>query len=445
VRPYGPVSAVFTDLYELTMMAGYFHAGRHLEPATFDLFHRRPPDGVELVVCAGLDPALEYLESLRFAADELDYLAGLGMFADDFLHFLAGLRFSGSVHAIPEGTPVFPDEPMLRLSAPLAEAQLVETALLNRISYSTLVASTAAQVVHAAQGKAVLEFGARRAHGPDGALSGTRAAMIGGCAATSNTEAGARFGVEVSGTQAHSWIMSFPSELDAFRCYAAAFPDDTVLLVDTYDTIATGLPNAIIVARELAAQGRALRGIRLDSGDLDGLSRDARAMLDDAGLPEVRILASGDLDADRVAALEARAAPIDGYGVGTSLLTARRDPALSAVYKLAEIGGEPVLKISGDVAKTTSPGRKQVWRSAEGDVIGLADEQGEGQPLLVEVLRDGRRTSVRESVAELRERCLAESATIRPSVQRGEWTVRRSERLEALRSQLVEELRDGKR
>ena len=433
-------NALFTDLYELTMMAGYHASGRAADEATFDLYFRRPPAGVDLVVACGLAPALEYLENLHFSEADLSYLASLELFTDDFLHYLGDLRFTGDVWAIPEGVPVFGDEPMMRITAPLAEGQLVETALLNWICYSSLVASNASQLVAAARGKSVLEFGARRAHGPNGAMTGARGAMIGGCTATSNVAAGAAYDVAVSGTQAHAWIMAFDSELEAFREYARTFPHACVLLVDTYDTLGSGLPNAITVARELSEQGESLQGIRLDSGDLASLSTEARRMLDEAGFPEVQILASGDLDAMRVAELETLGAPIDGYGVGTSLLTARQDPALSGVYKLAEIHGNPVMKLSSSAAKTTSPGRKQVWRSEEGDVIGLSDEQREGRQLLVESMRGGQRTLPVEDVATIRERCLAETAAVRPHVVGGRWTVRRSSRLEELRSATMQRL-----
>ena len=437
----GGISALFTDLYELTMMAGYFASGRAGDTATFDLYFRHPPAGVDLVVTAGLDPALDYLEQLRFTAEELDYLRGLDMFTADFLAYLGDLRFTGDVWAVPEGSPVFGDEPLLRVTAPLAEAQLVETALLNQICYSSLVASNASQLAAAARGKPVLEFGARRAHGPNGAMTGARGAMIGGCTATSNVAAGKAFGAAVSGTQAHAWIMAFDTELEAFREYARTFPDACVLLVDTYDTLGSGLPNAITVARELAELGHELAGIRLDSGDLVSLAVGSRRMLDEAGFPKVKILASGDLDAARVAELEQLAAPIDAYGVGTSLLTARQDPALSGVYKLAEIHGSPVMKLSSSAAKTTSPGRKQVWRSSEGDVIGLADEVRDGEPLLVEVMRDGRRLQPPEAIATLRERSLALTADVRPRVLNGTWTVRRSAPLEDLRTVTMQRLR----
>jgi nicotinate phosphoribosyltransferase len=437
--------ALLTDLYELTMMAGYHAGGCAEEPATFDLFYRHPPEGVEIVVAAGLDLALGYLERLRFTDEELDYLATLSRFGRAFLDYLKTLRFAGDVWAVPEGLPVFADEPILRVTAPLTQAQLVETALLNVISYSSLVASTAVQVVQAARGKPVLEFGTRRAHGPDGALTGARAAMIGGCASTSNVEAGYRFDVPVSGTMAHSWVMRFSSELESFRAFARVYPDDCILLVDTYDTIASGVPNAIVVGHELRDAGHRLAGIRLDSGDLGALACQSRRLLDDAGLGDVRILASGDLDAERIAVLEAAGAPIDGYGVGTALITAARDPKLSAVYKLAEAAGQPVLKISSDPAKTTNPGRKQLWRSPDGDVIGLDDDHLEGEPLLIEVMRGGRRTVAPVPVLDLRTRCAKAVARLHPLVTAGRWRVRRSPRLEQLRATLMADLHHGTR
>lgn len=429
--------ALFTDLYELTMMAGYFADGRAGVEATFDLYHRHLPGGVDLLVAAGLDPVLDYLERLAFTTPDIDYLRSLGQFDEQFLAWLTDLRFTGDVWAVPEGTPVFRDEPILRVTAPLAEAQLVETYLLNRISYSSLVASNAVQIGLAARGKPILEFGARRAHGPDGAITGSRAAMVGGCASTSNVEAGRRFGVPLSGTQAHAWIMAFPSELESFRAYARTFPEHCVLLVDTYDALRVGVPNAITVARELAERGHHLAGIRLDSGDLGALAHAARAMLDDAGFPDVRIVASGDLDAPRITELETAGAPIDAYGVGTSLVTAAHDPTLSSVYKLAEVGGEPVLKVSDTSDKTTNPGRKQVWRSEGGDVIGLADEEFEGTPLLAAVMRSGRRLADPTPLSELAEHCRDAVARVRPAVAAGRWTVSRSQRLDTLRAELV--------
>ncbi|CAN5328254.1 nicotinate phosphoribosyltransferase [soil metagenome] len=435
--------ALLTDLYELTMMAGYHAEGRADEEATFDLYHRHPPRGVDLVVAAGLEPVLEYLGNLHFAGEDLDYLRSLDMFDDAFLDYLAGLRFTGDVWAMLEGTPVFGDEPILRVTAPLAQAQLIETTLLHRISYSSLVASNAVQIAQAAGGKPLLEMGARRAHGPDGALTGARAAFIGGCSATSNVEAGRRYGVPLAGTQAHAWIMAFGDELEAFRAFARAFPDNCVLLVDTYDTLRSGVPNAIRVGGELADDGHRLRGVRLDSGDLADFARRTRPMLDEAGLDAVQIIASGDLDAERIAALEASGAPIDGYGVGTSLITAWHDPAFSGVYKLTEIAGRPVVKVSGDPAKTTSPGRKQVWRRDDGDVIGLHDERVDGEPLLVEAIRNGRRVLEPLPLTHLRERCRRRVQELRPHLRADTWSVHRSDGLERLRARLLGDREPG--
>lgn len=437
--------ALLTDLYELTMMAGYHAGGRADEPATFDVFFRRPPAGVDLVVAAGLDPVLDFLEGLRFTDDDLAYLSSQRLFGRDFLDWLAGFSFTGDVWAVPEGLPVFGEEPLVRVTAPLAQAQMVETALLNRLCYSSLVASHAVTVTAAARGKAVLEFGARRAHGPDGALTASRSAIVGGCTATSNVAAGQRFGVQTSGTMAHAWVMSYERELEAFRAYARAFPDSCVLLVDTYDTLGSGVPNAITVGKELAERGHRLSGIRLDSGDLGTLARQSRRLLDEAGLNDARVLASGDLDASRIAELEEEGAPIDGYGVGTLLVTGGRDPALQGVYKLADIDGDPVLKVSGTPDKTTSPGVKQVWRQTHGDVIGLADEDHAGEPLLVEAMRDGKRQVGPVPVSELRDRCRQAVPPVRARLQAGEWSVHRSERLEELRNDMVARLRTGAR
>ncbi len=436
-------SALFTDYYELTMLAGYLEAGIAGSRATFDLFFRRPPEGVSLIVAAGQALAAEYLEGFALTPAEVAWLRAQGRLPGATLDALADLRFTGDVWAVPEGTPVFADEPVLRVEAPLGEAQVVETALLNVICYSSLIASNAVEVVAAAAGRTVLEFGARRAHGPDGALSASRAAYLGGCDATSNVEAGRRFGIPVAGTQAHAWVMAFPSELEAFRAYARTFPDDVTLLVDTYDTLTVGIPNAITVGRELAAAGHRLGGVRLDSGDLGALAVAARSQLDAAGLEEVQIVVSGDLDARSVAALVEQGAPIDGFGVGTALVTAAQDPTISGVYKLAELQGEPVLKLSATPAKATSPSRKQVWRGPDGDLIGCADEDLPGRPLLVPLLRAGHRVRPAERVADARERCRREVAALRPLADR--WTVRRSARLDALRSRLQSDLADGVR
>ena len=428
--------ALFTDFYELTMMAGYHASGRADEPAVFDLFFRHNPGGVDLVVCAGIEPVLDALEDLRFTDEDVAFLASLGRFDDSFLDWLSTFRFTGDVWAIPEGEVVFGDEPLVRVEAPLAQGQLVETIIINRVAYSSLIASNALQVARAARGKPVLEFGARRAHGPDGAITASRAAMIGGCASTSNVEAARRFDLPLSGTQAHSWVMAWPTELEAFRRYAEVFPDDCVLLLDTYDTLAIGLPNAVTVAEELAANGHELGGVRLDSGDLDALARTVRDRLDAAGHPGSRIVVSGDLDAARVAELERAGAPIDAYGVGTALVTAREDPAFSGVYKLAQVGDQPVLKISSDPVRSTNPGRKQVWRTTDGDVIGLAEEEVAGHPLLEPVMRAGRRTTTPGSVADAAERRAESVRGMGPHPPQP----RRTARLEALRAGLIEQL-----
>ncbi|HEX6256693.1 MAG TPA: nicotinate phosphoribosyltransferase [Euzebyales bacterium] len=432
-------SALFTDFYELTMMAGYVDAGIADATATFDLFFRHPPGGIDQVVLAGCEQVIDELDGLAFDDDQLAYLEGLGQLPAAFLNRLRGERFACDVLAIREGTPVFGNEPLLRVTGPLLQAQWVETLLINRVAYASLVASHALAVVRAARGKPVLEFGARRAHGPDGALTASRAAIVGGCTGTSNVAAARRYELQVSGTQAHSWIMSFTNELDAFRAYAQTFPSQCVLLVDTYDTLALGVPNAITVAEELAERGHPLRGIRLDSGDLDELSRGARAQLDDAGFHDVDIIASGDLDAPAIAELEAAGAPIDAYGVGTAMVTARSDPSFSGVYKVAEVDGRPTLKLSGSPAKTSDPGRKQVWRTRTGDIVGLDHEDHDGRVLLEPVLRRGERCRERESIAQIARRCRDGVADLGQDGHRRE--VRRSDELSALRARLIDALR----
>ncbi|MGL5094698.1 MAG: nicotinate phosphoribosyltransferase, partial [Planctomycetia bacterium] len=318
-------------------------------------------------VAAGLDDALDQLESLRFQPHQLDYLDGLRLFRRDFLDWLAGMRFTGDVRTVAEGSVVHPNVPLLEVVAPLAEAQWVETLLLNTVNFQTLVATKASRIVQTAKPATVVEFGLRRAQGPNGGLWASRAAYLAGCAGTSNVEAGLLFGVPVIGTHAHSWVMSFDDERAAFDAYAAVYPDDTTLLIDTYDTLQTGLPNALAVAKQLEAAGRKLRGVRLDSGDLAYLARACRDAFDAAGLPYVKIVASSDIDEYTVAALKQQDAPIDVYGVGTRLVTAFQEPALGGVYKLAALQGadgvwRPKIKISGATAKTTIPGRKQAWR-----------------------------------------------------------------------------------
>lgn len=380
---YRPSLATLTDLYQLTMGAAYHATGREQDEAVFHLFFRRPPFGSGFTLAAGLATVVEYLSRFRFAHEELGYLAGLrgmdgaALFTTDYLQTLAALEpgLGLDIDAVPEGTVVFPYEPLVRVQGPLLAAQLVETALLNMINFPTLVATNAARVVLATGGAPVLEFGLRRAQGPDGALTASRAAYIGGVAATSNVLAGRLFGIPVKGTHAHSWVLSWPTEQEAFDAWAEAEPHNSILLVDTYDTL-TGVRHAIQTGRKLRAAGHELGGIRLDSGDLAYLSREARRMLDEAGFPKAQIVASNDLDPDTIASLREEGAAIDVWGVGTRLVTAYDEPALGGVYKLAAVRGpgggawRRTVKISADAAKTTVPGILGVRRFV--DDVGLA-------------------------------------------------------------------------
>ncbi|WP_224982462.1 nicotinate phosphoribosyltransferase [Geomonas agri] len=376
-------SALLTDLYELTMLAGYHDQGMHERPAAFDLFFRHNPFRGGYAVFAGLDTALSFLEELSFSSEELAYLDSLKIFKPPFLDYLSQFRFKGNITAPPEGTVVFGREPLLTVEGGLAEAQFVETALLNIINFQTLAATKAARIKVAAGDATVLEFGLRRAQGPDGGLSGARAAFIGGVRSTSNVLAGMRYGIPVRGTHAHSWIMAFPDELTAFRVYAKEFPDSCVLLIDTYDTLKSGLPNALIVARELKERGHAMVGVRIDSGDLAYLSRQVRAAFDEAGFPEVKIVASNELDENVIESMRREGSRIDIYGVGTRLATCAGEGggALGGVYKLVCMDGEPKLKLTSDVAKATLPDRKKVLRALAPDgsfildLIALQDEE----------------------------------------------------------------------
>ena len=376
-------SALLTDLYELTMLAGYLEDGMTETPAVFDLFFRHNPFNGGYAIFAGLDTALSYLENLQFTDDELLYLKELQIFKSDFLDFLRSFRFYGKVTAPPEGTVVFANEPLLTVEGNLAEAQFVETALLNIINFQTLVATKASRINNAAAGGLVIEFGLRRAQGPDGGLSEARAAYVGGIRSTSNVLAGKTFSIPVKGTHAHSWIMAFPDELTAFRKYAAVFPDSCILLVDTYDTLKSGIPNAITVARELRVQGHALYGVRIDSGDLAYLSKESRRMLDEAGFPHVKIIASNELDEHVIDSIREDGGRVDIYGVGTRLATCAGEGggALGGVYKLVKVGDQPKLKVTSDIAKATLPDRKRLLRAVAPDgsfiqdIICLADEK----------------------------------------------------------------------
>ena len=350
--------------------------------------YKRQPCNNGYSVCAGLDQVIDYIKNLHFTYDDVDYLRGLGIFKEDFLHYLSGFHFSGDIYAIPEGTVVFPKEPLLKVVAPIMEAQLVETAILNIINHQSLIATKTSRIVFAANGDGIMEFGLRRAQGPDAGLYGARAAMIGGCVGTSNVLAGQMFDVPVMGTHAHSWIMSFPDEYTAFKTYAEMYPDNCTLLVDTYDTLKSGVPNAIRVFQEFKDAGKPLikYGIRLDSGDLAYLSKEARKMLDEAGFPEATICASNDLDEFLLHDLKMQGAAIDSWGVGTNLITSKDCPSFGGVYKLAAIQNEegefvPKIKISENTEKITNPGNKTIYRIYEkasgkikADLICFADE-----------------------------------------------------------------------
>ena len=359
---------LLTDFYELTMMQGYYEQGQN-ETVVFDVFYRQTPCNGGYAVCAGLAQVIEYVKGLNFTYEDVDYLRSLGIFSEDFLNYLGGFHFTGDIYAIPEGTIIFPKEPLLKIIAPIMEAQLVETAILNIINHQSLIATKTSRVVFAADGDGVMEFGLRRAQGPDAGLYGARAAMIGGCVGTSNVLAGQIFDVPVLGTHAHSWIMSFKDEYTAFKTYAELYPDNCTLLVDTYDTLKSGVPNAIRVFQEMRDSGRKLTkyGIRLDSGDLAYLSKEARKMLDAAGFETAVIAASNDLDEYLLHDLKVQGAAITSWGVGTNLITSKDCPSFGGVYKLAAIRSEdgefvPKIKLSENTEKITNPGNKTIYR-----------------------------------------------------------------------------------
>ncbi len=380
---------LMTDLYELTMMQGYYKNKAQNETVIFDAFYRANPCGGGYAISAGLEQVIRYISELRFEAEDIDYLASLGIFQPDFLEYLRAFRFSGDLYAIPEGTVMFPREPIIKVIAPIMEAQLVETAILNIINHQSLIATKAARVCYAAKGDGIMEFGLRRAQGPDAGTYGARAAMIGGCIGTSNVLCGQLFDVPVKGTHAHSWIMSFPDEYTAFQAYADMYPSACILLVDTYDTLKSGVPNAIKVFTQMREAGIPLRfyGIRLDSGDLAYLSKKARKMLDDAGFPDAVISASNDLDEYLIDSLKAQGAAITSWGVGTNLITSKDNPSFGGVYKLAAIRNSdgnfiPKIKLSENSEKVTNPGDKKIYRVYEketgkikADLICLAEEE----------------------------------------------------------------------
>jgi nicotinate phosphoribosyltransferase len=481
-RLYRDSLALATDLYELTMACAWWRSGTHAREAAFHLLFRRSPFGGGFTVACGLAPAVEYLLGLRFAAEDLDFLAGLAgndgkpLFSDGFLDYLRELRFECDLDAVPEGTVVFPQEPLLRVTGPIAQCQLVESALLNFLNFQTLIATKAARVTLAAQGDEVVEFGLRRAQGIDGALSASRAAYVGGCAATSNVLAGKLLGIPVKGTHAHSWVLSFDSELESFLAYARALPNNCVFLVDTYDSLG-GVRHAVEAGRRLRAAGHEMAGIRLDSGDLAYLSREARKILDEGGFPDAAILASNDLDEQVIGSLKQQGATIAVWGVGTRLVTGNGDPALGGVYKLTAVrdpGGawQYRLKLSEQSAKISTPGLQQVRRFIDGGEY-LADalydaELGideaptlvdpldmtrrrvipAGTPyedLLVPVLRGGRSVYAPPPLAEVRRRAQEQLARFHEGIKRFVfphlYPVGLEQRLHELRTRLILEAR----
>jgi nicotinate phosphoribosyltransferase len=407
-------SALLTDLYELTMAAAYFDGGFRAD-ASFELFIRSLPAERSYLVAAGLEQCLDYLERVRFQTAEIEYLRQLPVFrhiSQEFFEYLRGFRFTGEVWAVSEGTPVFADEPLVRVTAPIIEAQVVETFLLATMTFQTMIASKAARIVEAAQGRDVIEFGTRRAHGPEAGTLAARAAYIGGCAGTSNVEAGQQFGIPVFGTLAHSFVMAYEHEEEAFRRFQQLFAEHSVLLVDTYDTLAA--------IHKIVNAGLRPSAVRLDSGDLYELSRDVRQQLDAAGLKDTRIFATSDLDEYVISELLARGAHVDAFGVGTSLATSKDSPSLAGVYKLVDVysdqGPSYRAKLSG--GKVSYPGCKQVFRGStqkgtyDGDFVTSCDEHHPGDPLLLQVMRDGKRISPSPRLHDVREYAKQELAKL---------------------------------
>jgi nicotinate phosphoribosyltransferase len=435
------MEALLVDLYELTMGESYVAQGIDERPATFQLFCRNLPPGWGYLVAAGIEDALAFLEELQFGDDDLGFLEETGLFSAVFLERLAGLRFSGEVRAMREGTVFFANEPVLEITGPLLETQLVETALVNIVHFQSLIAARAARCVDVAAGRRLVEFGLRRAHGGQAGVEVARASYLAGFDATSDVLAGQRYGIPLAGTMAHSYIECFPSETEAFEAFTQSYPDGSTLLIDTYDTI-QGARRAAEVARTLAASGGRLGGVRLDSGDLLELSRRVREVLDDTALPDVTIFASGNLDEYGIARLLDAGAPIDGFGVGSRLAVSDGAPSIDMVYKLAAFDGRPVLKLSAD--KATLPGPKQVWRRIEdglfaGDLVGLVDEDApEGATPLLEVATAGR-----DSLTAARARAAAQRKALPEEHRRLEsepYPIEISGAVDALRRAVMSEL-----
>ena len=474
---------LLTDLYELTMMQGYFKNPTD-QVVVFDAFYRKNPCDGGYAIAAGLDQIIEYVRHLHFAPDDIDYLRSLNIFDADFLEYLRGFHFTGDSYAVPEGTVVFPREPLLKVIAPVMEAQLVETTILNLLNHQSLIATKASRVVYAAKGDGILEFGLRRAQGPDAGLYGARAAMIGGCIGTSNVLTGQMFQVPVKGTHAHSWIMSFPDEYTAFKTYAELYPNACILLVDTYDVLNSGVPNAIRVFQEMKAAGHEMKGygIRIDSGDLAYLSKQAYKMLDEAGFGDAIISASSDLDEYLIESLKSQGAKINSWGVGTNLITCQDNPAFGGVYKLAAIKNAededfvPKIKLSENVEKVTNPGNKTIYRiydkktgKIRADLICLANETFDPKEdmiifdpmatwkktkiaggsytlreLLVPVFQKGECVYTSPSVMEIRDICQKELNTLWDETRRfanpQEVYVDLSDKLFKIKSDLLEQM-----
>lgn len=441
---------LLTDLYELTMMQGYFK-NHNTDVVVFDAFYRSNPCDGGYSICAGLAQVIDYIENLHFDEEDIRYLRSLEIFDEDFLEYLSNFKFSGDIYAVPEGSLIFPREPLLKIIAPVMEAQLIETAILNIINHQSLIATKAARVCYAAKGDGIMEFGLRRAQGPDAGVYGARAAVIGGCKGTSNVLAGQMFDIPVMGTHAHSWIMSFPDEYTAFKKYAELYPSACILLADTYDTLKSGVPNAIRVFTEMREVGIPLTyyGIRLDSGDLAYLSKQVRHMFDEAGFPDAVIAASNDLDEYLIESLKLQGATITSWGVGTNLITAKDNPAFGGVYKLAAIKSTdgsflPKIKLSENIEKVTNPGNKTFYRiydkttgKIKADLICLYDEVFDAskdlklfdpnapwkntklsggsytmREMLIPVIKDGKTIYKSPSVMEIRDICTKEKETI---------------------------------
>lgn len=468
---------MLTDLYQLTMMNGYFNEGIHEDILVFDTFFRKNPCNGGYTIIAGIDQIIDYIENLRFTEEDLRYLKSLNLLGDDFLHYLKDFRFTGEIYAVEEGTLLFPNEPILRVKAKAVEAQLIETAMLNMVNFQSLIATKASRVCFAAGKDPVMEFGLRRAQGPDAGLYGARAAIIGGCVGTSNVMTGQLFDVPILGTHAHSWVQKFPSELAAFRAYANTYPDKTMLLIDTYNTMESGLPNAIKVFDELREKGYEPIGVRIDSGDLDYLSKEVRSVLDAAGYPDAKITASNDLDEYTITSLKSQGAKIDVWGVGTRLITSSDWSSLGGVYKLSAAVENgvltPKIKLSEAPEKINNPGYKKLVRiynknshMAEADLLMLEEESiDEKAPLTIfdptytwkkktfrsyytkELLKplfvDGKCVYERKSISEIKAFADREKASFWPQYLRNsapeKFKVDLSQKLWDLKARLIEE------